>query len=186
MLGNKELYSYNGYYGKPVDVMPTGGILFIAPTARGSGLFMHTMGETMRVGRSDLVVDARWIESKYFLVVEIGEKGYEYRIAHIEDAKFDPAYEYAFYFEKEGWTEKAPFESGKIEAEPKKYNEFTNLKYSRSNLFLNSAINGRTSVIGNATLVDPLNYNQIFLGFDLDSETREKYYNLSYLNQKNL
>ncbi len=186
MHGNKELYSYKGYYGKPVDVMPTGGILFIGPTARGSGLFMHTMGETMRVGRSDLVVDARWIESKYFLVVELGQRGYEYRIAHIEDAKFDPAYEYAFYFEKEGWSEKAPFESGKIEAKPEKYSEFKNLKYSRSNIFINSIINGDTSVIGNATLVDPLNYNSIFLGFDLNSETREKYYNLSYLNQKEL
>ena len=186
MLGNKELYSYKGYYGKPVDVMPTGGILFIAPTARGSGLYMHSMGETVRVGRSDLVVDARWIESKYFLVVELSKNGYEYRVAHIEDAKFDPVFEYAFYFEKDGWNEKVPFESKKIETSPVEYNEFKTLKYSRSNLFFNSITHGDTSVIGNATLVDPLNYNTIYLGFDIDSESREKYYNFSYVNQKRL
>ena len=186
MLGNKELYSYQGYYGKPVDVMPTGGILFVGPTARGSGLFMYAMGETLRIGRSDLVVDARWIESKYFLVVELNDKGYEYRIAYIDDAKFDPAFEYAFYFEKEGWNEKVPFESKKVEMKPVDYNEFKNLKYSRSNLFLNSIVNGDTSVIGNTTFVDPLNYNSIYFGFDINSETHEKYYNFNYLNQKNL
>ena len=84
-------------------------LCFVAPTARGSGLFMHTMGETVRLGRSDLVVDARWVESKYFLVVEVAEKGYEYKIAHIEDAKFEPAFEFAFYFEKDSWKEEAPF-----------------------------------------------------------------------------
>ena len=40
MLGNKELY-HIGYYGKPVDVLPTGAILFGTPTARGSGLFIY-------------------------------------------------------------------------------------------------------------------------------------------------
>ena len=47
-------------------------------------------------------------------------------------------------------------------------------------------IQGKTSVIGNTTFVDPLNYNSVYFGFDVDSESRNKYYNLNYINQKKL
>ena len=67
MLGNKELVSYLGYYGKPVDIFPTGGVLFIGPTQFGTGLYLHTQGETIRIGTSDLVVDARWLKNEDFL-----------------------------------------------------------------------------------------------------------------------
>ena len=71
MQGDIELLSYKGYYGKPVDVLPTGGILFIAPTEAGSSLFMYSLGETIRLSKSDLLVDGRWLEDSKFLVTEI-------------------------------------------------------------------------------------------------------------------
>ena len=74
MHGNKKLYSYQGFYGKPVDIFPTGGILFVGPTRFGSGLFMYSMGETFRVTNSDLIVDARWLKNDEFLVCEVGLK----------------------------------------------------------------------------------------------------------------
>ena len=146
---------------------------------------MHVMGETLRVGRSDVVVDARWLESKYFLVVEIGKNGYEYRIAHIEDAKFDKVYEYAFFFEKDSWEDKVPFERKEVKVQGERYSEFKHLRYSNTNLFLNSITQGSTSVVGTMNFVDPLSYNNVSLFLDIDAETREKEYSLTYLNQKN-
>ena len=46
---------------KPVDVFPTGGILFVGRLDLEVAYFMYSMGETFEVTNSDLT-DARWFK----------------------------------------------------------------------------------------------------------------------------
>ena len=72
------------------------------------GLFIYTQGETIRVGSSDLVIDGRWLRNQEFLVCEISEKGYEYKIIKVKSLYQRP-YEYAYFFEKDEFKDDIPF-----------------------------------------------------------------------------
>jgi len=193
MLGKKELVSYLGYYGKPVDVFPTGAILFVAPTQFGSGLYMHTQGETLKIGTSDLVVDARWLRNEEFLICETGENGYEYKIITAKSFYRAP-YEYAYFFEKNKYKDYIPFKSkiGKtIDNYLKKdvelsYAPLAQLRFSRFNFFLNTPFYGTSSLIADVFFVDPLGFNSLQAYGETNTETFYKKGVFTYLNSKNL
>ena len=193
MLGRDELYSYRGYYGKPVDVLPTGAILFVAPTQFGSGLFIYTQGETIRVGSSDLVIDGRWLRNQEFLVCEISEKGYEYKILKVKSLYQRP-YEYAYFFEKDEFKDDIPFKDrvGEIGENYLKdnveldYNALKQLRFSRFNLFLNTPLYGASNIIGDVYFVDPLGFNNLQAYGETDTDSFYKKGFISYLNTKSL
>ena len=187
MRGNEALYSYKGYYGKPVDILPTGAIVFVGPTSVGSGLFMHSYGEVVRIGSSDLVVDARWLRDTEFLIVEVGIEGYEYRRADLSYSRYQEPHEYAYFFEKDFHKEDIPLKEGKgVEYKSKSYNELRNLRFSSFNLYYNSVLHNRTKFYSNGIFVDPLNYNELNLTVTFLRDFRDKYFKGLYLNKKNL
>ncbi|MAW07160.1 MAG: hypothetical protein CME61_02640 [Halobacteriovoraceae bacterium] len=194
MHGNKKLISYQGFYGKPVDVFPTGGVLFVGPTRFGSGLFMYSMGETFRVTNSDLIVDARWLKNDEFVVCEVGLDGYEYKIIKNSKTFYEKPYEYAYFFEKDGYRLNIPFEKRKpskstfLKNEEKisEYNSFKQIRFSRMDFFLNNPLYGKSIKRSTLVFTDPLQFNNIFIEGENDNQNRTEFFKFNYLNTKNL
>lgn len=93
------VFSYNAYYGFPVEADEQ-GIYFIAPTKYGSSLFMYSDNQVWRVSNSDTITTARKINSNEFLVSEVTNKDYEYKIIQTIKRKERP-YLYKYSFQKE-------------------------------------------------------------------------------------
>tara|TARA_B100000925_G_scaffold291726_1_gene281026 strand:- start:5439 stop:8138 length:2700 start_codon:yes stop_codon:yes gene_type:complete len=193
MRGKKELLSYKGYYGKPVDIFPTGGILFVAPTQFGTGLYLFSQGETIKIGTSDLVVDARWLKNDDFLICEANENGYEYKIITAK-SYYRPPYEYAYFFEKDKYRDYIPFKStlGKTTENYLKndaefeYDSLAQLRFSRFNFFFNTPIYGASNILADAYFVDPLGFNSLQAYGETNTDTFYKKGLLTYWNTKRL
>ena len=90
------LWTYKGYYGFPVEAEES-GVYFLAPTARGSGLFVYKNNQALRLSPSDTVVAARRVSEASFLVCEINNDRFEYKIIPIRPFPELPAfYKYSF------------------------------------------------------------------------------------------
>lgn len=82
---NKDaLYSFESYYGFPVDVDEEGQVYFIANSSMGSTLFRLNAGKTERVLAADNILDARLAADGSVLVTAISADEYYYSL---EDMK---------------------------------------------------------------------------------------------------
>ena len=101
--GNRTLYrdkaplwTYKGYYGFPVEAEES-GVYFLAPTSHGSGLFVYKNDRVFRLSPSDTIVAARRVDETNFLVCEINNDRFEYKIIPVKPFPDDPVlYKYSF------------------------------------------------------------------------------------------
>ncbi len=96
----KPLFSYKGFYGFPVEVSESGDVYFIGPVERGASLFVFHSGEFKRLNASDVIVDAKLINSENAVVVEATDSGFEYKTIGLK-AHTEKPFEYSYFFEKE-------------------------------------------------------------------------------------
>lgn len=73
------LFSIEGHYGYPLEVLDNGAITFIAPSKHGSALYIFENGSTKRLHDSDAIIDARQISGDKYLVSEVSFDGYNYK-----------------------------------------------------------------------------------------------------------
>lgn len=98
---NKEkLFSYNGYYGKPVEILDNGDIYFIGPVERGTSLFLWSKSHFYRAHPSDVIVDARRMNDNSALITEVTAKNYSYKIVNLSPKSENP-FEYNYFYEKD-------------------------------------------------------------------------------------
>ena len=90
------LWSFKGYYSFPVEADKQ-GVYFIGPTKYGSGLFVFKHNQVFRLSSSDTIITGRKVNSRQFLVSEIGPYHYNYKIINLEETKEEPSlYKYNF------------------------------------------------------------------------------------------
>lgn len=91
------LWTYKGYYGFPVEANES-EVYFLAPTPYGSGLFVYNDKGVFRLSPSDTIVSARQIDKDRFLVCEVNNHLFEYKIIPVKPFSDQPVlYEYDFH-----------------------------------------------------------------------------------------
>ena len=100
-----SLWTYKGYYGFPVEATESGAY-FLAPTSHGSGLFVYKNSRVFRLSPSDTIVAARRMDETSFLVCEINNNRFEYKIISVEPFPDHPVL-YKYSFNKTGLKEEA-------------------------------------------------------------------------------
>ena len=104
------LYTYQGYYGFPVEA-DNSSVYFLAPTAHGSGLFVYRDGKVLRLSPSDTIVSARKIDEESWLVCEINNRFFEYKVVSAKPFPDHPVL-YSYDFKKKPLADmKSPAES---------------------------------------------------------------------------
>ena len=96
----KPIFSYFGYYGKLVDILPDGSIYFIAPSTYGSTVYKYLDEKVYRSLTSDRIIQAKTINDKEMVVCEVTGKGdYVYKKTFIDEIEGAPV-NYSYSFEK--------------------------------------------------------------------------------------
>lgn len=191
----KPVFSYQGFYGKPVEVAKDGTIYFVAATPLGSGLFSFRDGQMYQAVDSDRIVDARLLLGKQLLVTEVTDRGYEYKITELTPRKSQP-FDYHYYFEKEPQFQ--TFLSGEKNGQSSNntlaanehlwekatsYNELERLRYNGASAY--TAAWGSLAGGLLASFSDPLAYNQVSAGISGDTQSYAETY-ASYSNRRHL
>lgn len=179
MQGEQPLITYKGYYGYPLEQTPDGGINFIASTPLGSGLFQWKNGQIFRLSESDLIIDARHIRGNQYIIAEITNEGYHYKVIAENPTEETPAF---YSYSNMEADKKATTESlNKAMQTPKdssndhyrNYSVLGDLRYSSTNISIGAADPGGLQGYISSNFVDPLFYNALGLTYQriLDSNS---------------
>lgn len=160
---NREpMFKFDGFYGKPTEVTADGTVYFIGATPHGSTLYRYQNQEITRVLASDRVVDARRINEREFLAIEIGPDGHALHVMPTQITATAPVvYSYGFVSEN---VIPDPVDPN-AEKETDRYHGLANLRYSLLDL---SLVYSRTPGFGamvNAHFADPMDYHNLSLGY---------------------
>jgi hypothetical protein len=149
------------------DPLPDGGLLFIAPTSYGSGLFLWQRGDISRLGRADNILDARYLSGDRFVVASVTAEGYAYHITGFKLHDQRPV-RYGYRFEEQ--TGPLAITESNRSLSDRGY--YAPLSLSFSSLYP-SVYMGPTSALHfslTAHFIDPLHTNQLSLSY-LHEET---------------
>lgn len=172
MRDQEELFSFKGYYGKPMEVDGKGRVYFIAASSLGSSLYVWMDSQIYRLSHSDTIVDARLIDAteQTFLICEVTAQGYEYKIISTSPYLEPPAYYHYFFEEDKAFNTFTDIPDPKkdydeIESEIRRYHGLRELKYSALNIIY--SLNDHYGPTGSLLfhLTDPLQYNSLNLGY---------------------
>ena len=173
------IWSYQGYYGFPVEADQE-GVYFIAATKYGSSLFLHSKGSTYRLSESDTIIAARKINKTNFLISEVTSKNYEYKIIKTTKTKEIPyLYKYAF--------KKKKINAQQVELKdhsPSRYYSLNNLKFQNLSFLIGLASSKLNQLKIDTTLsfADSLNYSKFILHSSIDK--KRNLFSLDYSNEK--
>ncbi|MDR3347796.1 MAG: hypothetical protein LBN32_04200, partial [Helicobacteraceae bacterium] len=159
------------------DILPNGDIAIIAPTDRGSGLFLARNDNIYRLGEADNIIDARRIKDDLFLLVTIATRGFETKIAKLEinnDRPVRPRYN----FESRDRFDLNITEPINLESKP--YNALAMLRYASAYPALYTS-DGYYQGSINMQFTDPLSFNTLALGF---TKTDDSYAQAAYTNTR--
>ncbi len=171
MMGQQALFTYQGFYGYPLEQTTEGAINFIASTPLGSGLFQWKEGKIFRLSDSDLIIDARNIRDNQYIVAEITSNGYDYKIIAESPVETSPTFYSYNHLQAEGKAETAdmneamqiPQEASELDY--RNYSVLGDLRYSSTNISIGGADPGGIQGYISSTFVDPLFYNTIGLTY---------------------
>ncbi len=162
---NREpVFKFEGYYAKPMEVTPDGTIYFVANTEAGASLYRYNNYEIFRVLPSDRVMNARQINEREFLIVEVGAATNRVFVAESEVLSARPAvYNYGFTTETIAPEETVPQEQ--VENEDREYNSFRELRFSAMDFSTGYSSYSGMAVSLLSHFYDPLEYQRISLGY---------------------
>ena len=163
----KEIARFKGFYGKPLEVLADGEVVFIGATPTGSSLFGAKDGHIRRLSTSDTIVDARSLNGQKFFVIEVSGSQYEAKIIdRIESPQNPTYYQYSFNKSHEFETLQGPSDrvsvptpSNAVERSTS-YFEPWHLRYS-STLFSSFIGPSGFFALINMEFNDPLQYNNV-------------------------
>lgn len=192
---NQEaLYSFESYYGFPVDVDVEGRVYFVGNTEFGSSLFRVKGNAVERVLAADNIVDAR-LTQQGVLIAAVSADEYYYSLEQLAPRVQSPYVVNLFWdksagewVDSENWTEQTvaaqqrvaqhASENAIASAEPKPldldtpYGFFNNIRYSQGNLLI-ATVTEDDNTPGGDEDKSHLTYNLSFL-FE-DPFTRSQY-----------
>ena len=148
------LFSYQGYYGKVVDIDKEGRVLFIANSSSGSALYRFNGFKTERITSGDDIIDAKLLSDTEVLVSVIRAEGIAYLITALNPEK-SSVYENSYFFEKKYALDLHT----KIDtSETVPYRPLTNMHYSALSQSVEATDDGVNFNIS-AAFSDPLEQN---------------------------
>ncbi len=160
---NREpLFKFDGFYAKPMEVLPDGTVYFIANTDFGSSLYQWRGHEITRVLKSDRVIDARSVSENEFLVTEVNAHGHNIVFAKA-DYKSQAPSTYSYGFTTQNLIPQKVSDQAAVKSSEREYNSFRELRYS--SLDLGAGFSNYSGLHGSATVnfIDPLEYQSITL-----------------------
>lgn len=186
-----EIARFKGFYSKPLEVLANGDVLFIGATPYGSSLFSVNHGKIQRLSNSDVIVDARMLNDKKILAIEVSGSAFQAKIIDRVPSHTQPA-QYVYNFDKskefeilQGSPERqlSSENVGPVE-ENSSYFEPWHLRYS-STLF--SSFIGPTGyyTLINTEFNDPLQYNNVTGTYMLGFKHRQSA-QLAYTNTRHV
>lgn len=194
--GEELIYSYKGFYGKITDVDALGNIYFIANTPYGSNAYKINLKEKIcyELFASDRIVDVRFVKTDTFLVREIGEKGFLYKLVSLPNQQklkiIDPYWdEYLFekepefsFFEDWKMTRTKPSTKKEVLPNLKNYNSAKDLQFSLWNM---ATYWGDGALVDtNFLWVDPLLVNMLNFGIENNFDTKIHEVRLGYRSNR--
>lgn len=199
----QKLMSYQGYFGRVVDISNSGQVYFIASTKTGSSLFCFDKGMTFRMSNADTIVDAKISGPDEFVLVQVTASGYEYRKVALKTRTPQVPFYYYYFFANApemNWTDQLvtrnsamiknqipqKAQTSNILEEESSYNSITSLRFnSWQGIHLHDDTDGARTMI-DAHFSDPLNYNIFSLSANWDGGKDHRdtfsalYYNTKY------
>jgi len=164
LKNGSSLFSYDGYYGKLVNVDDS-GVTFIGSSKYGSTLYKFTNHKKFkRIHSSDAIVEAVQISKEEYLIAEVKSNGY-----HVKRVKSDINNELSPHFEEVGPKYRSfqiftrDIDKEEKKSLPKKYNPLTSIRYS--SLQIQTATN---LLLLNANWVDPLDFYTLNLFYQVE------------------
>ncbi len=158
---NREpLFSYQGWYGFVSD-KDKNGIVFIASTSSGSGVYRYHDNKIERLSHGDDIVDAKIIDRDRLLVETIN--AHEYGFYEIKIEPFESnIFEVKYFFEEDSRFKNFDFSAKELGKKGVRYNALTNLNYSSLDQGFEYS---KDDLIFNlsANFEDPLSQNQLNL-----------------------
>jgi hypothetical protein len=170
------LFSYEGYWGFPVDVIGN-SVYFIAPSEYGSSLYRYKDTKVTRVSAADNIVDAKMINNQSFIAATVCGNNYAFQKADIEIHDKEP-YEITYSFENDNLLQ-AVDSHNVLDNEP--LNEVTGLRYSATTPTI-FQIDKQTFYDIRVSFVDKLLSNSLILGYS--NQPDYKIGGLSYSNNR--
>lgn len=162
---NREpVFKYDGYYGKLTEVGADGTIYFIANSDYGSTLYRYADNEVSRVLSSDVVIDARRIDDRDFLISEVDHLGYKIRIAGTDLKATAPA-NFAYPFATEVVVPDRAEAVEQVQADQRAYDAFSTLRYSSLDFTSSYSSTSGFGVSLATQFTDPLEYQSIGLAY---------------------
>lgn len=196
----KELFSYDGYYGKLCDISER-SVYFIANTESGSTLYEYSMGVSKinRLFNSDNIVDCRLGGGDHFVLNTVTENGYEIIWVKRDTSKISTLpFVVTYYFESSpnfSWFDEVKSSASAVVSSQATTNQLSKEKVSNYNSLLDTRFNAwsvshnqdKKGALTNLqmTFSDPLNYNLIQFNGEWDSRTDKRdIFSLLYMNTK--
>ena len=157
------LFSIEGHYSYPLEVLENGGITFIATSNHGSSLYVFDNGSIKRLHNSDAIVDARHLNSEQYFISEASFDGYNYKIVTtIPSASIPKPIQLSFSSDNDPLT--AEFKATETPAKKYKYNSLSQLKLgSLSPDFI--ALGSELGIGATALWTDPMLRNSISIQY---------------------
>lgn len=155
------LFSYEGYFGKVVDVDSRGRVLFVANSAKGATLYRFDGFQTQRLLQGDDILDARLINDTHAVVATIGADGISYR-----KCAFAPKREGVHatrYFFEDAYRLETDTNTTTFVSKPHPYRALQNLHYSALEQYVEFKDGGGVNFNLSAAWTDPLERNHLRL-----------------------
>ncbi len=182
-----KLFSFQGFYSFITDIREEERQLyFIANSQFGSTLYRYDI-DTNQISRplaSDAIIDAVALKNGEFLVAEISENGYQYKLAKAsQERKISWPYNVRYDFEKEDSFHLFDnLREEKNSLPEKKYSPLLDLKYEKWSFnYINSTSSGTTTT-ADINFVDPLISNSLSLQYAHTSADDEDRFKIAYNN----
>ncbi len=158
----KPLFSFTGYFAKPVDTDDAGGVWFVANSAHGATLYRYKEGGVSRLVPGDDVIDARSIDGKEVLLEVQRADGVVFLRTRIQPREAR-VHETHYFFEKMFQEANISNKIAKPESTPKPYKAWQNLHYSALDQSITFNDDDTFDFSINASFADPLGYNTLHL-----------------------
>ena len=176
----KKMFSYDGYYGYPVDFR-SGHLYYIASTKLGSGLYRHQGSKAYLVLDSDNIVEASISSNeKFAIIAEVSEEGYNYARVALRPFAATPDFTAPIISKLELKKRKG---EAKHEHETKSYFSPFRLRASAWPIAFSQTDSKGDELQILATFVDPLDTQSFAIGAARRSRFDEKVGIFSYSNQ---
>jgi hypothetical protein len=186
----KALFTIKGYYSYISGIDSQGGVVFIANTEHGSGIFKFKDGKFTRLSDADTIIDARMVDDNHALIAAMGSDAFHYKVITLQNIDEAP-YEVVLFVENQPYYHidnptKQEIAKQQIDLD-EDYYSFLSMNYSASTISFGNDEDAGFIYNIDVNFADPLNQNalSVFVTRNIDEYTLAgaSYINTQYFLQ---